>query len=567
MILALYLRLSKEDGDMADESNSITNQRYILQKYVNQNLEFAEFQKKEYVDDGYSGRNFERPGIKELLQDVKAGKIYGIIVKDFSRFGRNYIEVGDYIEKIFPLLDIRFIAVNNYFDSNDYVGTTPDMDVSFQNLMYDYFSAENSMKIKNELFNRRKRGNYLAVLPPFGYIKSPDNHNKLIIDPETAPIVRLIFEKYAEYGVKAEVARHLNKKEILTPQKYALERGWIKAYKYKEEQKVWTGAIVGKILRNSCYIGNTVFHKSEAIEPAAKERKYIPETKWHICENTHEAIISKEMFEWINSSEFLEEVKKRTVDCKNDQKKDVNRIENYNSQIYCEGEQRRRGRKDSPIKGVVKCGGCRHNMIRRNRLNASYYCRYYYEQKLDNCCSVNIKEVDLTEVVKASISRQAALLGERAALLKLEREIQETKEKKLKLASAELQKKICECKDKNFLLYERYKSGELEQGEFQELRQKSLKKIAFYQEQLENYNKMIEKKEGGKSRLFDLFEGKENIGELTRETVDELISCIYVYGKNKVEIVFNFEDEMKALLESTKKTDIQENNKKVVSLP
>lgn len=139
MILALYLRLSKEDGDILDESNSITNQRRILHKYIEQNPELAEFCLKEYVDDGYSGRNFERPGVMKLLEDVKAGKVSGIIVKDFSRFGRNHIEVGDYIEKIFPLLDIRFIAVNNHFDSSDYNGTTPDMDVSFQNLMYELF--------------------------------------------------------------------------------------------------------------------------------------------------------------------------------------------------------------------------------------------------------------------------------------------------------------------------------------------------------------------------------------------------------------------------------------------
>lgn len=225
MILALYLRLSKEDGDILDESNSITNQRRILHKYIEQNPELAEFCLKEYVDDGYSGRNFERPGVMKLLEDVKAGKVSGIIVKDFSRFGRNHIEVGDYIEKIFPLLDIRFIAVNNHFDSSDYNGTTPDMDVSFQNLMYDYFSEENSIKIKNDLFKRRMRGNFMAAFAPFGYVKSPQNHNQLLIDPKAAQIVRIIFEKYLECGVKAEVARYLNNEGIPTPQEYAVQTG------------------------------------------------------------------------------------------------------------------------------------------------------------------------------------------------------------------------------------------------------------------------------------------------------------------------------------------------------
>ena len=213
MILALYLRLSKEDGDMIDESNSITNQRLILRKFVEQRQEFEGFEIKEYIDDGFSGKNFERMGVQELLEDVKSGKVFVIIVKDFSRFGRNHIEVGNYIEKIFPLLDVRFIAVNNSFDSKDYKGTTPDMDVAFENLMYDYFSEENSVKIRNDLMGRRKRGKYLATFAAFGYKKSPSDHNRIVIDEEAAAIVRMIFEKYAECGIKAEVARFLNQKE------------------------------------------------------------------------------------------------------------------------------------------------------------------------------------------------------------------------------------------------------------------------------------------------------------------------------------------------------------------
>ena len=207
MIMALYLRLSKEDGDLVDESNSITNQRYILRKCAGEMPEADSLQVREYIDDGYSGKNFERPGIKQLLEDVRSGEIYGIIVKDFSRFGRNHIEVGNYIEKIFPLLDVRFIAVNNHFDSNDYLRITPDMDVAFENLMYDYFSEENSIKIRNDLFHKRMRGKYMASFAVYGYRKAEDDHNRLVVDEEAADVVRLIFELYIQCGVKAEVAR------------------------------------------------------------------------------------------------------------------------------------------------------------------------------------------------------------------------------------------------------------------------------------------------------------------------------------------------------------------------
>ena len=239
MIMALYLRLSKEDGDMIDESNSITNQRFILRKFVAERPEFDSYEIKEYIDDGFSGKNFERPGIQELLEDVRSGKVFGIIVKDFSRFGRNHIEVGNFIEKIFPLLDVRFIAVNNSFDSKDYIGTTPDMDVAFENLMYDYFSEENSVKIRNDLMGRRMRGNYLATFAVFGYKKSPDNHNHIVPDEAAAAIVRMIFEKYAECGVKAEVARYLNQQGIPTPQVYAMKSGSTYQWKYQEEKKLY----------------------------------------------------------------------------------------------------------------------------------------------------------------------------------------------------------------------------------------------------------------------------------------------------------------------------------------
>lgn len=235
------------------------------------------------------------------MEDLKCGRIYGIIVKDFSRFGRNHIEVGDYIEKIFPLLDIRFISVNNHFDSLDYEGTTPDMDVGFENLMYDYFSEENSIKIKNDLIKKRRRGNFMATSAPFGYKKSPQNHNQLLVDEKAAKVVQLIYEKYVEFGIKAEVARYLNEHGISTPQKMLQKMVGQYIGDMRRRKKLWSGAIVGRILRNPVYAGNLVFHKTEALETASKLRKYIPRAEWEICEDTHEALVSRELFEWANN--------------------------------------------------------------------------------------------------------------------------------------------------------------------------------------------------------------------------------------------------------------------------
>lgn len=557
MIMALYMRLSKEDDEVMDESNSITNQRYILRRYIDRMPELSHYQLAEYIDDGYSGKNFERPGIERLLEDVKSGKIYGIAVKDFSRFGRNHIEVGNYIEKIFPLLDIRFIAVNNHFDSVDYLGTTPDMDVAFENLMYDYFSEENSIKIKNDLFHKRMRGKYMATFAPYGYKKSPTDHNKIVIDEEAADVVRQIFSLYEECGVKADVARYLNEKHIATPQEYAKRKGIAKHWKYEQEKKFWNGSIIGRILKNPIYIGNTVFHKKEVVEVGSKRTRCLPQDEWKTCENTHEGIIQKKQFEWVNSEEF--KASNRAVRNKIGNHSAIidEGTKGYDSAVYCEGEKRKRGDKDSPIKGIVKCGGCRHNMIRRNRRNASYYCRHYYEIKAPECCSENVKEIELIQIVREAISQQAALFVDRKELSKLYRDSAKQQKEQMEKKQEFLRNKIQKCKNENFSLYEQYKNEEIDSHKFQEQRQKNLRMMEVYQQQLGQYSgDNVETSLDGSDILF-LLEGKQNLSELTKETVDQLVSAIYVYGNGRVEIVFKFKDELESFLEFTNNSTVR----------
>ncbi|MCI8316641.1 MAG: recombinase family protein [Lachnospiraceae bacterium] len=535
MIMALYLRLSKEDGDMVDESNSITNQRYILRRFVEQRPEFDSYEIKEYIDDGFSGKNFERPGVQNLLEDVKSGKVHGIVVKDFSRFGRNHIEVGNYIEKIFPLLDIRFIAVNNSFDSKDYIGTTPDMDVAFENLMYDYFSEENSVKIKNDLMGRRMRGNYLATFAAFGYKKSPSDHNRIIVNEEAAAIVRIIFEKYAEYGVKTEVARYLNRQGIPTPQIYAMKNGCSYQWKYHEEKKLWNGSIVGRILKNELYVGNTVFHKKETAEIGSRKTKCLPREEWKVCEGTHEPIISKELFELVNNKDF----KKQNIAILTE-KEDKGLLDKT---IYCEGEKRRRGSMDSPIKGFVKCGGCKHNMQRRSRLNVSYYCRYYYEAKSKECCPENIKETELLGIVLSAIKHQAIMEGEADRLQELYRLQLRDRMKENQEGKKQFQEKIQELTDKNYLLYERYAKGEINVDQFMQAKENNNKLIEAYKTELQAYQSEETISLEEKPCSLNLLEGKENLTELTKELVRQLIDAIYVYSSKRIEIVFKFQDE------------------------
>jgi len=191
-ILAEYIRLSQEDENQG-ESNSIRNQRELLNAFVESSPDLSQYEVVEFCDDGYSGTNFDRPGVKSLLDEVRAGNIQCIIVKDLSRFGRNYIDIGDYLEQIFPFLGVRFISVNDHFDSNDFDGTTGGLDVGFRNLIYSLYSKDLSQKVRSAKKTRMEKGEFIGSHAPYGYAKSSENRKKLVVDEKAAAVVRRIF--------------------------------------------------------------------------------------------------------------------------------------------------------------------------------------------------------------------------------------------------------------------------------------------------------------------------------------------------------------------------------------
>lgn len=204
-IIALYLRLSHRDAEIDEgkESNSIGNQRALLWEYVRQNKEFLHsisdlepFEIREFVDDGYSGVNFERPAVKTLLELAKEGQVYCILVKDLSRFGRNYIEVGTYLEKIFPYIGVRFICVNDTYDSASQNNHVPGIEMSFKGIIHDYYCKELSRKAKLARRQQVEKGRCVMAKPPYGYWKSDSEKGKLVIDEESATIVSLIFDMF-----------------------------------------------------------------------------------------------------------------------------------------------------------------------------------------------------------------------------------------------------------------------------------------------------------------------------------------------------------------------------------
>lgn len=302
-VIVLYVRISVEDENsrngIKDESNSISNQRDLLHAYLKSHTEFDGCQIIELCDDGYSGTNMNRPDMQKLIAMAKANEIDCVIVKDFSRFGRDYLTVSDYVDQIFPFLGIRFIAVNNGYDSINQNGKTSGVDVAFQNVINSYYSKDLSVKIKTGLRIKAQKGECLSSCPPFGYLKSKKKKNSLVVDRDSAPIVRRIFELVGNGMSVLQVTRLFNAEKVPTPSIIRQRQG---QYRKKwrgvlgDVSEVWQDTSVIKILRDEQYLGKVVYGKCPCVEVAGR-KETAPKSQWIVVENRHEPLVTAEEFE------------------------------------------------------------------------------------------------------------------------------------------------------------------------------------------------------------------------------------------------------------------------------
>ncbi len=428
--VALYMRLSREDdkaienGFEKDESNSISNQRKLLLGFLKKKPEFADSAAVQYVDDGYSGTGFERPGFAAMMDGVKKGKIQCVIVKDFSRFGRDYIELGDYIEHIFPFMRVRFIAVNDGYDSEDYRGKTPDIDVPFRNLAYSLYSQDISDKIKSSLAVRRKKGLYVGSTPPYGYRR--DGEGFLTPDEETKGIVQRIYREYLSGKGYAELARELNGEGIPSPKQHKINKGIL--HGEKGETCFWLPTTLQQILRNEIYTGVLTSGAYEHGPLGSGKRVFVPEEERVRVKNAHPAIIERDTF--------------REVQERMEKKK------------HGEAQQ-------FLLKGLVRCGECGRLMVRDKK---RFRCRY---QKFTDHRNVeSIPEAELEGIVWKAVDIQLRLLEEKEAVFQREKELCEEKRRKLlpemKKKKMQAEKKLEEIRQ----LYHQYRQGKMGKAEY-----------------------------------------------------------------------------------------------------
>ena len=527
----VYLRLSKEDGDK-EESDSITNQRELILEFLKSKEDIRIHAVR--VDDGYSGVNFERPAFRQMLEDIKTGIVNCVVTKDLSRFGRNHIEVGKYIEKIFPYLGVRFIAINDNYDSLTNDAQTNNIIIPFKNLINDAYCRDISIKIRSNLEVKRKKGDFVGPFAPYGYQKSEEDKNKLEIDEEAAEVVRSIFQMYLQGSNAYKIAEKLNKKNILTPMDYKKENGSAFYTGFKKNLKSqWTHMHVLRILGNPVYTGTLVQGKETTPNYKVKKKVKRDQSKWSQVENAHEAIIP-------------------TVD-----------FQNAQEQLQMDTRTGTEKEKVYYLSGVVKCGDCGANMVRKTvpsgKRKFIYYVCGNHKGNKNICSSHSINAEALEESVRKLLNHQIKNVTDLGRILDKLEDAQ-IRKGELGKRNRQITKKKEEVEKYNHLrldLYEDYKDELITKEEYLELKEIYEKRIQTAEQMLEAMEvEMAFLAEGEWSTCDWINEFKKYgyLESLSREVVVSLIGQILVYEKKegerypRIEIHFKYADEFQASL-------------------
>lgn len=536
-LAAMYLRLSRDDsdatggkGNVKAESNSIGNQRELIRAYIHeqQDIELYDI----YVDDGFSGSNFDRPEFKRMMSDVEAGRVNCVIVKDLSRFGRDYIESGRYIQKVFPALGVRFIALTDHYDSIHADVGESGIVLPVKNFINDSYCRDISTKVKSQLEVKRKKGECIAPFALYGYRKSEYNKNQLVIDEYAADIVRKIFEWKMDGMAVSAIAEKLNGLGVLSPKEYKkfigsnYKGGFSGAIK-----SMWSSSTVKRILTNEFYLGHLIQGKTEKINYKLKKSVEKPKEDWVKVENTHEAIISEDNFLIVQN---------------------LLKVDSRVSPV---------SKKNSMFAGVLFCGDCEEQMIRRvNRYKDTQKVYYICSTKNrgEGCTRHSIEEEKLKRIVLESIKRYANYFLEEKRVFEKSLELETNFEAVVRYDTeiARLQQE----QDKYYSLcsglYEDLKSGIISKEEFERLHGEFKRKATEFEEVQKKQETMIKElfKNGviSAGRLKTMQDCAE-LKEIDRHTLCSMIKEIFVYEEKRIEIVFYYKDQYRIMSELNKR--------------
>ena len=528
--VAVYCRLSSDDGDNA-ESDSITNQRELIYQFTNKesDMKIIDY----YIDDGYSGTSFMRPDFKRMITDIVNEKINTIIVKDLSRFGRNYIEAGKYLEQIFPMYNVRFIAINDNIDSFKDPKSINNVIVPFKNLMNDEYARDISNKVKSVYRTKALNGEFVGGTTPYGYKKNPENKYQLVIDEDEAENIKLIFKKYLNGDGQIKICKDLNDNKILCRKEVQRRKKWnISLEPDADEIKYkWSKSTIGKILTNETYIGNVVQNRTTSVSYKNHKVLYRPREEWIVVKNTHEAIISNEDYEKVQ--EILKE--------RNYERKPASNLTIYYGKIKC-----------------ADCGTgmCKMEDDRGKNFLSHYYCRNY-KTTSSHCSPHKIKTSELNHLVLQTILIQVKLV------LNLEKAINKLKDNGKEKEIENNYNSNIETLERNIDKYKRLKKKSYEDWKLNNITREEFEIYSIdYDKRIENFKNEIEVvnkiyKENLKNIKKDNywiehFKRNKKIKALSREIIYELIDCIYVHEGGNITIKFKYQDEFEKALKFVK---------------
>ena len=509
--IGIYLRLSQEDVDKRtnkakDESNSIAAQRQLIQRHIEQNPYLSNLPQVEFCDDGYSGTNFERPDFQRMIELVRSGQLHIIIVKDLSRFGRDYLEVGDYLEHIFPFLGVRMISINDHYDSDKYLGNTAGMDIAFRNLIYDYYSKDLSKKVKSAMRMKQRNGGYISCCL-YGYKVSPENKHRMIIDPVTAPIVKRIFSDIIAGKSTSQVARELNAEGIPTPQQY---KG-VARRKEHSSKAMWTHTRILDMLKNLKYTGCMVNNTRESVVIRAKSQRRVPKEEWIINENAHEAIVTMDEFEAAQAA--LRKVKPHT--------------KKFGKDVF-----------------PFYCAHCGRKLQRTFGTDDHFYCvTPYWSADEELCKSVRWDRTDIEDVVLEALKAQIAIMTIEATA-KTSNAISEGTllRQRLKVLTGELKGSD----DKRMQRYLDYREGRISKEDFLTFRKQHEKYMEEVKEQIASteaeYEELLRKESQAKQEQKLVERTNAMDDENLKEIMYDAVERINVTDNQNIEIVWKFDD-------------------------
>jgi DNA invertase Pin-like site-specific DNA recombinase len=509
-LLIGYYRLSRsDDGD--GESNSITNQRLLIKDYVSNIPELAAMPFQEFYDDGYSGASMERPAMQQILELARENRVQAIVVKDFSRFSRDYIELGTYLEQILPFMGIRFISVTDRYDSRDYRGKASEIDVQFKGLVADAYLKDQSAKVKASVQTKRSQGEYCCGSAPYGYQRNPENKKELLIVEEEAAIIRRVFDLTNQRYSKMEICHVFNEEGIPTPLQSMSKRQKVDNRKAASKNLQWTVDMIRKIINDKNYIGCMVYGKTKVPDPGTDREVPIPKDQWKVLENHHEAIVSREVFDMAQSLQIR----------------------------HC--KKSKFSKSESLLGGYVKCGNCGRNLTGSQELHGHilYSCSYSTGKKDTGCFAgkadnkmlefyvLGEMKVHLQQLISQEQMDEAMRSQHRKLIQEYQAEIKDCEQQQEHL------------KDQHRKNYEKYRAGELDQKAFQSAKEQidvskeQLKKrVQELESLIHTEEEILLKKNIPVGQMME-FLGYET---LTREMLEAYVEEIYVHDSGKIEI-------------------------------